>query len=80
MGSKDALFPPNFINRIDVHCLTYKANKERYDDNSSLFGAVYIHKTGSNHLEKEVSNFFIAYRNANPKLSAANFQVVKLEV
>ena len=50
VGCKGVLLPPHLVKRADVNCLTYKANKERYNDNLCLLRAVCMHKTGTGRL------------------------------
>ena len=57
VGCKNLLLPPNLVERSDVNCLTYKSNKERYNDNLCLLGAVSMHKTGNERVEKRQRNY-----------------------
>ena len=79
VGFKNILLPPNLVKRSDVNCLTYKPNKERYNDNLCLLWAVCMHKTGNERVEEETKKLLNAYLTANPHLSVQNFQGVALE-
>ena len=79
VGCKDIWLPPNLVKRSDVNCLTYKSNKERYNDNLRLLRAVCMHKTGSERVEEETKKLLSAYLTANPHLSVQNFRGVVLE-
>ena len=79
VSCEDILLPPNLVKRSDVNCLTYKSNKERYNDNLCSLRAVCMHKTGKKTVEEEAKRLFIAYLTANPHLSVQNFRGVGLE-
>ena len=79
VGCKDTLVPPNLVNWSDVNCLTYKSNKERYNDNLCLLSAVCMHKTEQKRVEEETKKLFNAYLTANTPLSVQNFRGVALE-
>ena len=79
VGCKDILLPPNLVKRSDVNCLTYKSNKERYNDNLCLLRAVCMHKTGNERVEEETKKLLNAYLAANPHLSVQIFRGVGLE-
>ena len=55
VGCKNVLLTPRNVKRTDVTCLSYKANKERYNDNLCLLRPVCMHKTGTEKLEEETS-------------------------
>ena len=80
VGCKDILLPPNLVKRIDVNCLFYKSNKERYNDNLCLLGAVCMHKTGNERAQEETKKLFNAYLTANPHLSVQDFRGVGLDL
>ena len=73
---KDVLLPPHLVKRADV---TYKANKERYNDNLCSFRAVCMHKTGTERLEDETSKLVSALLDINSNLSVENFRGVALK-
>ena len=79
VGCKDILLPFNRVKRSDVDCLTYKCNKERYNDNLCLLRAMCMHKTVKERVAEETKKLFNSYLTANPHLSAQNFRGVGLE-
>ena len=79
VGFKNFLLPPNLVKRSDVNCLTYKSNKERYNDNLCSLRAMCMHKTGNERAEEETKKLFNAYLTAKPCLSVQNFRGVGLE-
>ena len=79
VGCKDTLLPLNIVKRSGVNCLTYKYNKESYNDKLCLLGAVCMHKTGNERVEEETKKLLNAYLTANPHLSVQNFRGVGLE-
>ena len=68
VGCIDILLPPNLVKLRDVNCLTYKSNKERYNDNFCFLWAVCMHKTGNERVEEETKKLFDAFFTANPHL------------
>ena len=79
IGCKDILLPRNLVKRSDVNCLSYKSNKERYNDNFCLLRAVCMHKTGNDRVEEETKKLFSGYLTANPHLSVQNIRGFGLE-
>ena len=79
VGCKDDLLPHHLVKRADVNCLTYKVNKERYNDNFCLLRAVCMHKTGTERLKKETSKLLKALLDINWNLSVENFRGIALE-
>ena len=78
-GCKVVLLPPILVKRTDVNCLTYKSNKERYNDNLCWLRAACMHKTGNERVEEETKKLFNAYLTANLHLSVQIFRGVRLE-
>ena len=79
VGCKDILLPANLIKRSDVNCLTYKSNKEQYNDNIFLLKAVCVHKTGSERFEEETKKKINACLAANPHLLVQNLRGIRLQ-
>ena len=79
VGCKDILLPFNLVKRSDVDCLTYKCNKERYNENLCLLRAMCMHKTVKEWVAEDTKKLFNSYLTANPPLSAQNFRGVGLE-
>ena len=80
VGYEDVLLPPRLVNSTDLNCLTYKANKEGFNDNLCLLKAICMHKTGSQRLEKETSKLLSQNIDITPKVTAEAFHGVALEV
>ena len=60
-------------------CLTYKGNKECYNDNLCLLRANCMHKTGRERVEAQTSNFFNQYVDITPNVTVEHFRGVALE-
>ena len=79
VGCNNLLLPSQLAKSADVNCLTYEANKERYNDNLCLLRAVCMHKTVTEKLGEETSKFLDALLGIKSKLSIENFRRVALE-
>ena len=75
----DCFLPPRLLKSADVNCLTYKANKERYNDNSCLLTAVCKHKTDTEKLDEETSTLLSAILYVNSISTAENLRGFVLE-
>ena len=80
VGCKDVLSPLRLVKRTDVNCPTYKASKQRYNDNLCLLRAIRMHKTGTKRLEEETSKLLNQKLDINAIVTAEKFRGVSLEV
>ena len=76
---KDVLLPARLVKRNDVNCLSYKANKERSNNNLCLLRAICTHKTGTKRLEEELSKFLNQYLDISSNKRAEIFRNVAPE-
>ena len=79
LGCKVVFLPQRLVKRIDVNCLTYKANKECYHDHLCLLRAFGMHKIGTERLEEETSHFLTQDLSINSNVTAEKFRGFSLE-
>ena len=73
---KDILLTSSLVRRSDVNCLTYKSNKERYNDKHCFLRSLCIHNTESQKLEEETKKLFNAYLTVYLHVSVQNYRCV----
>ena len=79
MGEKMFCYPPRLVKRTELNCLTCKTNKECYNDNLCLIRDNYMHKTGIERWEEEISKLLNQYLDINPNVTTENFRGVAFE-
>ena len=79
VGCKDDLLPPGLGKGTDVNCLTYKANKERCNENICLLRAIGMHETRTEWLELETLKLLNQYLVIIPNITAENFRGVAVD-
>ena len=73
------LWPTCIVKRADINSFTYKANKERYNDNWVFLRTVCMHRMGTEKMEEQKSDLLKAFSNANRNSTVEIFRRVPLE-